>query len=165
MRAVGPFAIAAAICVAAACSSDDGGGEDGDVAPVLTTVSTVPTPTIEGDGTRFCEAMLAVGRVQGAAGATPEQVVEANRELVGHLDEAQANTPSDAPPDFEALLDDFRLAAEAIFEADGNVVEAFESLKGEHPEVHRRLGSPTSHMAAYQYLIERCGEGARPGEG
>ena len=165
MRAVGRLAVAAAICVAAACSSDDGSGDDEGAAPILTTASTVPTPTIEGDGTRFCDAMLAVGRVQGAAGASPAEVVEANEELVGHLDEAQANTPSDAPPDFEALLDDFRLAAEAIFEADGNVVEAFEALRREHPEVHRRLGSPTSHMVAYDFLIERCGEDARPGEG
>lgn len=164
MRRAGRVAVALVVCVAAACS---GGGDDADddTAPILTTASTIPTPTIEGDGTRFCEAMLAVGRTPGAAGATPQEVVDANREMIDHLDEAQANTPSDAPPDFEALLDDFRLAAEAIFEADGNVVEAFEAIERDHPDVHARLASPTSHEAAYDFLVERCGEDALPGEG
>jgi hypothetical protein len=161
----GPRALAVALALCVAACSSDAGDEDDDTAPILTTASTVPTPTIEGDGTSFCAAMLAVGRVQGAAGASPEEIVEANEDLVDHLDEAQANTPGDAPADFDALLDDYRLATEAIFEADGDVVEAFEALEREHPDVHRRLGSPTSHQEAYEFLVERCGEEALPGEG
>ena len=164
MRRAARVGLALVLCLVAACS-DDGGGDDEDGAPILTTASTAPTPTIEGDGTRFCEAMLAVGRVQGAAGATKQQVVEANEDLVTRLDEAQANTPGDAPADFEALLDDYRLATDAIFEARGDVAKAFEALERDHPEAYRRLGSSTSHQEAYAFLVERCGDEAKPGEG
>ncbi len=141
------------LLAAAACSSDD--PEDGG-APT-TTASTVPTPTITGDGTAFCDSMLAIGRVAGATGATPAEVLAANEVLVGHLDEAQANTPADAPADFDALIDDYRLAAEAIFAAEGDVAAAFEALGEEHPEVVDRLGSSTSHADAYAFLVDRCG--------
>ena len=148
------------VLIATGCSSDSDGGD-----AAVTTESTVPTPTIEGDGTPFCDAMLAVGRVPGANGASPEEVLEANTVLAGHLDEAQANTPPDAPPDFDSLLDDYRLASEAIGEAAGDVAEAFEALKDEHPDVFARLGSSTSHAEAYRFLVARCGEDALPGEG
>jgi hypothetical protein len=156
-------AVALLLCMVGACSDDDEGGSEAQ--PVLTTASTVPTPTIEGDGTAFCDAMLGVGRVEGAAGATAEEVLVANEELVSHLDEAQTNTPSDAPADFEALLDDYRLATEAITEADGDVAEAFDALERDHPEVVARLGSASSHAEAYAFLVERCGDAALPGEG
>ena len=155
----GAWVLAVALVAApAACTDDSGGAVDGS----SSTSSTAPTPTLTGDGSAFCDAMLAIGQVGGAAGATREQVLEANQELIGHLDEAQANTPSDAPPDFEALLDDYRLATQAIFEADGDVAAAFEALEEEHPDVVARLGSSTSHKEAYDFLIERCGNDAAP---
>ncbi len=147
-----------ALLAVAACSGEEGSAPS-------TTTSTVSTPTIEGDGTPFCAAMLAVGRVQGANGASPEQVLAANEELLGHLDAAQANTPPDAPPDFDSLLDDYRLASEAIREAAGDVTKAFADLKAAHPDVVDRLGSQSSHAEAYRFLLARCGDDALPGEG
>ena len=148
MRAVRWGAIA--LLAVAACSGDDSSSSSA-------TASTAPTPTFMGDGSPFCNAMLGVGQVAGAQGATPAQVVEANRQLVAHLDEAQANTPSDAPPDFDALIDDYRLATTAIFDARGNVEAAFEKLEAEHPDVVARLASSSSHEEAYTFLVERCG--------
>ena len=143
------------LAVAGASCSSDADPEEGTGSS--TTESTVPTPTITGDGTAFCDAMLAVGRAPGAAGASTDEVLAANEELVGHLDEAQTNTPSDAPADFDALLDDYRAAAEAIFAAEGDVAAAFETLGKEHPEVVDRLSSSTSHADAYAFLVDRCG--------
>jgi hypothetical protein len=157
MRAAGTLAVALVLGLGA-CTDDGGGAQAGSP----TTPSTAPTPTLTGDGSAFCDAMLAIGQVGGAAGATPAQVLEATQELVGHLDEAQANTPSDAPPDFEALLDDYRLATEAIFDAEGDVSAAFAALEEDHPEVVARLGSSTSHEEAYDFLIERCGNDVAP---
>jgi hypothetical protein len=145
------------LLVAAGCSGDS----DGEAA----VTTTVPTPTIAGDGTPFCDAMLAVGRAPGANGASPEEVLAANTMLAAHLDQAQANTPPDAPPDFDRLLDDYRLASEAISQTAGDVAEAFASLEAEHPEVVARLASSTSHAEAYRFLVARCGEAALPGEG
>jgi len=101
--------------------------------------------------------MLGVGQVGGDAGATPEAVLEANDRLVAFLDEAQASTPADAPADFDALLDDYRAATEAIAEAEGDVDAAFAALERTAPEVVQRLGSSTSHQAAYDFLVDRCG--------
>jgi hypothetical protein len=110
-----------------------------------------------GDGSAFCNAMLTVGQAPGAEGRTKEQVLAANQNLVEQLDEAQANTPADAPSDFDALIDDYRVATTAIFDADGDVTKAFETLQQEQPEVVARLGSSTSHEEAYAFLSERCG--------
>jgi hypothetical protein len=137
-----------------ACSSDEG------TAPTTTaptTTSTVPTPTLTGDGTPFCDAMLGVGQIAGAEGATPEEVLASTNALAARLDDAQATTPEDAPPDFDALLDDYRLAIEAIRDADGDVEVAFAALGEEQPEVVARLGSSTSHEEAFAFLVERCG--------
>ena len=101
--------------------------------------------------------MLAVGQVAGAEGATPAEVVAANQELVAQLDEAQANTPEDAPPDLDALLDDYRAASAAIAAAKGDLTAAFEALGNEHPDVVARLGSSSSHEEAYSFLVDRCG--------
>ena len=157
MRAVRAVGVALLLAVAA-CGGGDGASPG-------STESTVPTPTITGDGSPFCNAMLAVGRVQGAGGASPAEVLQANEDLAGHLDEAQANTPPNAPPDFGALLDDYRLASDAIREAAGDVTKAFAALEAEHPDVVARLGSQTSHGEAYRFLLERCGDGVLPGEG
>jgi hypothetical protein len=146
------------LLVAGACSDDGGGGD-------AATESTIPTPTIEGDGTAFCDAMLAVGRVQGANGSSPQEVLASTEELLGHLDQAQANTPSDAPPDFDSLLDDYRLAAEAISDARGDVTKAFAALEASHADVVARLRSSSSHAEAFAFLLERCGDDALPGEG
>ena len=148
MRAVrcGAFAL---LLVVGACTDDSGNASD--------TPSTAPTPTFKGDGSPFCNAMLRVGQVAGAEGATPQQVLEANEQLVANLDEAQANTPPDAPPDFDALLDDYRLATTAIFDARGDVRAAFTALQQAHPDVVARLRSPSSHKAAYDFLVDRCG--------
>ncbi|MFL6203875.1 MAG: hypothetical protein ACJ739_00845 [Acidimicrobiales bacterium] len=134
----------------AACSGGSGGSSP-------TTESTAPTPTFVGDGSPFCNAMLDIGQVAGAQGATPKEVLAANEQLVAQLDEAQANTPPDAPPDFDALVDDYRVATTAIFDAKGDVAKAFKALETEQPEVVARLGSSTSHKEAYDFLVERCG--------
>jgi hypothetical protein len=145
------------VLAAGACSGDDGGTAP----PTNATASTAPTtPTFSGDGSAFCTAMLAVGTVETAAGATPAEVVAANQELVAQLDEAQANTPEDAPPELDALLDDYRVASEAIFAAEGDVEVAFAALGAEHPDVVSRLGSESSHEEAYAFLAERCGNEA-----
>ena len=151
MRA-GRWGAAAVVVLLAAsgCSDDSGSSSD-------TTASTAPTPTFVGDGSRFCNAMLKVGQVAGAEGASAQQVLAANERLVEQLDEAQANTPADAPADFDALLDDYRVATTAIFDARGDVAKAFEALEEEQPEVVARLASSTSHQDAYDFLVERCG--------
>jgi hypothetical protein len=151
MRVVRRGAVALALLLAgASCSSDT-------ESPASTTASTAPAPTFVGDGSPFCNAMLSVGQVGGAQGATAQQVLAANEQLVAHLDEAQANTPADAPADFDALIDDYRAATAAIFEAGGDVRKAFEALEAEQPDVVFRLGSETSHKEAYDFLVERCG--------
>ena len=137
------------VLVVAACSDSDSSSD--------TTTSTAPTPTFVGDGSPFCNAMLKVGQVAGAEGASAQQVLAANQQLVEQLDEAQANTPADAPADFDALVDDYRAATTAIFEAKGDVAKAFKALEDEHPDVVARLGSSTSHQDAYDFLVERCG--------
>jgi hypothetical protein len=143
-------AAAAALVLALAGCSDDSDSSD-------STTSTAPTPTFVGDGSAFCNAMLNVGQSPGAQGAPPQEVLVANQQLVEQLDEAQANTPADAPADFDALLDDYRTATAAIFDAKGDVAKAFEALDEEHPDVVARLGSSTSHQEAYDFLVERCG--------
>lgn len=101
--------------------------------------------------------MLGVGRVGGSAAATPEQTLRDNEELAALLDEAQVNTPEDAPRDFDVLLDDYRAASQAIATAGGDTEAAFAKLAEESPAVVRRLGSADSHAAAYDFLVERCG--------
>jgi hypothetical protein len=145
----GAVAVALVLAVAG-CSGDSDSSSD-------TTTSTAPTPTFVGDGSPFCNAMLNVGQISGAEGAQPNEVLAANQQLVEQLDEAQANTPADAPADFDALLDDYRTATAAIFDAKGDVAKAFEALGEEHPDVVARLGSSTSHQEAYDFLVERCG--------
>ena len=142
------------VLTVAACSDDKGSGP---------TTTAAPTPSFVGDGSPFCNAMLSVGQVSSAQGATKKEVLDANEELITHLDEAQANTPADAPTDFDALIDDYRIASTAIFDADGDVTKAFEALQAEQPEVYARLGSSTSHKAAYDFLVERCGINPPPG--
>ena len=145
------------LCGAAALVLAMGACTDDSSSSSSTTTSTAPTPTFEGDGSPFCDAMLAVGQISGAQGAPPAEVLETNRQLAAHLDEAQVNTPADAPPDFEALIDDYRAAIAAIFDAEGDLDEAFRALEAAHPDVVARLGSSTSHEEAYAFLVERCG--------
>ena len=154
MRGLRWGAVLLVFAVAASCSGDD---DDGTAPPTSTTASTAPTPTLTGDGSAFCTAMLALGQGTGAEGSTPAEVLAANQELVAQLGEAQANTPEDAPPDLDALLDDYRIASEAIAAANGDVEAAFEALGAEHPDVVARLGSSSSHEEAYSFLVERCG--------
>jgi hypothetical protein len=135
-----------------ACSGGDDGKEPG-----ASPETTVPSPTFIGDGSTFCNAMLGVGHVGGDPDATAEEVLAANDTLMGFLDEAQATAPGDAPADFEALLDDYRAATEAIAEAQGDVDAAFAALERRSPELVQRLGSATSHQAAYDFLVDRCG--------
>jgi ABC-type transporter Mla subunit MlaD len=144
------------VAVAGACA-DDGGREAGST----TTESIAPTPTFVGDGSAFCDAMLAVGQVERSTDDSPAEVRAENEELARHLDEAQANTPPDAPPDLDALLDDYRTASEAIADADGDIDAAFEALERDAPAVVERLGSSTSHEEGYDFLVGRCGITAR----
>lgn len=136
-----------------ACSD----GDDTTEATSAPTETTAPTPTFTGDGSAFCDAMLGVGQVGSDPDARPAEVLAANQTLVGFLDEAQANTPADAPADFDALLDDYRAATRAIAESDGDVDAAFAALERSSPEVVQRLGSATSHQAAYDFVVDRCG--------
>lgn len=143
-----------AIVVLAACA----GGDDAGSAGVSTAVdSGATTPTFVGDGSAFCDAMLGVGQVERSVEDTPEDVLAENDLLLGHLDAAQANAPSDAPPDFDALLEDYRVASLAIAASGGDVAAAFVRLEEEDPEVFERLGSSTSHAEAYAFLVSRCG--------
>ncbi len=147
-----------ALALAVAGCSDDGGTDDGGALPgETTTAPTAPAPTFVGDGSSFCDAMLGVGQVERAADATPEEVLAENQRLIDFLGDAQANTPEDAPADFDALIDDFRLAAQAINDARGDVDAAFAALEEDSPEVVGRLGSSTSHAEAYEFLVDRCG--------
>lgn len=146
--------VALALALAAGACSDDGGGSRPSAAA---TESTAPTPTFTGDGSAFCDAMLGVGQIGRDAEASPDEVLADNDKLVAFLDEAQANTPTDAPPDFDALLDDYRAATQAIAAAGGDVEAAFAALERESPKVVDRLGSSTSHAEGYDFLVERCG--------
>jgi hypothetical protein len=101
--------------------------------------------------------MLGVGQIQRGADATAEEVLAENERLIDLLGEAQVNTPEDAPPDFDSLLDDYRLATQAITDAEGDVDAAFAALERDAPEVVGRLGSSTSHAEAYEFLVDRCG--------
>ena len=136
--------------VLAGCSDDSDSSSS-------TTASTAPTPTFKGDGSPFCNAMLKVGQVAGAEGATPKQVLAANEQLIAQLDEAQANTPPDAPADFDALIDDYRAATKAISDAKGDVEKAFKALAVQDKQLVGRLGSAASHQAAFDFLVARCG--------
>lgn len=152
----------AAALATAACSGDD------DATPTTspaTTTSTVPSPSTSttsttsstGDGSPFCAAMLGIGQIGGDAESAPEQVLADNQALAALLDEAQANTPEDSPPDLDALIDDYRAASQAIVDAGGDVEAAFAALQLEAPDVVARLGSSTSHEDAYAFLVDRCG--------
>jgi hypothetical protein len=143
---------AALVVVLTACS----GRDDASTSTSSSTSEEAPAPTFTGDGSPFCDSMLALGQLPSAEGATPEGVLEATKQLAAHLDEAQASTPSDAPPDLDALIDDYRMATNAILAAGGDVRVAFADLQREHPEVVARLRSPSSHQAAYDFLVERC---------
>lgn len=105
--------------------------------------------------------MISVGKIGGKADATPEEILADNQRLAGLLDEAQTNTPEDAPADFDALLDDYRATSEAIRDADGDVDAAFAALAEDAPDVIQRLSSSKSHPGAYDFLVDRCGI-ARP---
>ncbi|MEQ1786414.1 MAG: hypothetical protein ABL966_05130, partial [Acidimicrobiales bacterium] len=134
------------------------GGSDDDDARTTTTVDPdATTPSFVGDGSAFCDAMLGVGQIGSSADAAPAEVLADNEELLALLDDAQANTPTDAPPDFDALLDDYRAASQAIAVAGGDVEAAFATLEQESPEVFARLSSSTSHEAGFTFLVERCG--------
>lgn len=152
MRGRRALVVGALAVALTACTSDPPPGSGADSPP-----STASTPTFVGDGSAFCDAMLGVGQIGGAEGATPAEVLAENARLVGLLDEAQANTPADAPPDFDELLDDYRAATEAIGEAGGDVDAAFAALQQTSPELVARLGSSTSHADAFAFLVERCG--------
>jgi hypothetical protein len=144
--------LVALVLTLGACSDGDD-TTDGTAAPETTS----PTPTFTGDGSPFCDAMLGVGQVGGDPDASPEEVLAANQTLVGYLDEAQANTPADAPADFDALLDDYRAATQAIVTAGGDVEAAFAALERDSPDLVERLGSSTSHQEGYDFLVDRCG--------
>ena len=142
--------VLAVVVVAAGCS----GSDDGDDAATSTTEREATTTSVEvvGDGSPFCDAMIALGQI--GMGATAEDVLAANEELVGLLDEAQANTPADAPSDLDALIDDYRAASDAIAEHEGDLDAAYESLS---PDVVARLSANDSHPEAYEFLVDRCG--------
>ena len=154
MHAARLLVLAGLAAAVIACSDSS---EEPPVTGAVTTDPTASTPTFVGDGSAFCDAMLGVGTIEPAADATPADVLAENERLLELLGEAQVNTPEDAPPDFDALLDDYRAAAEAIADANGNVEAAFVTLSEEAPEVVARLGSSTSHAAAYDFLVARCG--------
>lgn len=142
-----------------ACTADDQtnpdlGASTSDPAP---TVASEPTVPVTGDGSAFCDAMLAVGRIGGDPEATPDQVLADNQVLATLLDEAQASTPADAPSDLDALIDDYRTASQAIVAAGGDVEAAFVALQRDAPDVVARLGSSSSHVEAYDFLVARCG--------
>src|SRR5204862_60286 len=115
------------------------------------------TPTFTGDGSAFCNSMLALGQVAGADGATPAEVLAANQELAANLDEAQANTPADAPPDLDALLDDYRAASQAIAKAKGDVDAALVAEGARVSIDTRKPGVAKAAVAAGASLLNDVG--------
>ncbi len=101
--------------------------------------------------------MLGVGRIGADPAAAPARVLADNQRLAALLDEVQASTPEDAPPELDALIDDYRAASQAIVAAGGDVEAAFAALERDVPDVVARLGSSTSHVVAYDFLVARCG--------
>jgi hypothetical protein len=137
--------VAGALAVGA-CS---GGDDSRAVETTTTTEAVVPV----GDGSAFCDAMIAVGQVS-PQGETPAEVLAATNALAAQLDEAEASLPEDSPVDLAALLDDYRVAVTAINAAGGDITKAYAALPA---DVVARLGSATSHEKGYDYLVERCG--------
>lgn len=163
MRHLATWIGAAALALAlAACAPDDEvspnpGASSTTTAPPGSTVAPATTFPVTGDDSAFCDAMLGLGRIGGDPTATPDQVLADNQVLVTLLDEAQANTPGDAPPDLDSLIDDYRAASQALVAAGGEVEAAFAALQRDAPDVVARLGSSSSHVEAYDFLVARCG--------
>ncbi len=141
-------------CASGDEATPDAGGSTSTTAP---TVASPTTALVTGDGSPFCDAMLGVGQIGRDPVAAPDQVLADNQVLAALLDEVQVNTPEDAPPDLDALIDDYRAASEAIVAAGGDVEAAFAALQRDAPDVVARLGSSTSHVEAYDFLVARCG--------
>lgn len=157
MRGRGLGVLFVALAALSACSGSDDATSTTTSSPTTSVDPDATTPTFVGDGSAFCDAMLGVGQIGNSADAAPAEVLADNEQLLALLDEAQANTPADAPADLDALLDDYRAASQAIAAAGGDVDAAFAALEEESPDVFARLSSSTSHEAGFTFLIERCG--------
>jgi hypothetical protein len=150
---------------AAECGSS--AGEDAAPGPSTTTTTALAggptgerpsTETTEGDGS-FCASIQGIQALSGtdAQGATPEQVLVQNEQLLDLLDAAAASVPDGAPADVEALVDDYRSIAEAIGAAGGDVDAAYAAIQAERPELAARLFNETAHLPAFDYFASQCG--------
>lgn len=151
---------------AAGCS--DGG--DGDAVPSTstavapeatgpprTTLLTVPDGPRPGAGSTFCTSMLRLGQLNPGPEAAPDEVLALTEQLLDLLGEAQANTPEDAPPAIDVLLDDFRVVATALFDAGGDVEAAYAALESTDPEAFARFSTEGARDEAYAFLTVHCG--------
>jgi hypothetical protein len=143
-----------------------GGGDDG-AAPTTSAevVEVVPSTTVTTgpllDNGTFCtsiqgiQALSAGPQVEGAA--TVEQVLAQNEQLLDLLDEASASVPEGSPFDVEALFDDYRVVAQGIGAAGGDVEAAYAALQTSSPEVMARLVNPSAHLPAFEFFTTHCG--------
>jgi hypothetical protein len=151
------LALTLGITVAGCSSRSD---TDGAAArPTSPTVETSEAPSTSLDTGPFCtnvRALEGLGEDQGDA-ATPDVVLAQAEETIGVLDEITATVPTDAPPDVEVLLDDFRAIVEAIVAAGGDSDAAYASLQADQPELWARLSDPAAHDGAFAFFAARCG--------
>jgi len=153
------FVACLAVLLALAACSGDGADEGAGTTEPGGEASEGPTTTTTLDEGPFCtnvRALVDLGEDE-TAEPTPEAVVAQSEELLTVIGEITANVPSDSPPAVEALLDDFRVIAEAVGAAGGDVEAAYATLEAEQPELWARLAEPTAHDEGFAYFNERCG--------
>jgi hypothetical protein len=123
-------------------------------------------PEVELDQSTFCvtiRQLEAMGSAPAGGDSSPEAALAQNAEVRALLDEAAATAPDDAPPDVQALLDDYGILTTAIDGAGGDTTAAFEALSAAEPELMARLGQPAAgHADAFTYFADRCGTAAPP---
>jgi ABC-type glycerol-3-phosphate transport system substrate-binding protein len=154
------IALLVLVALLAACGGDDDGddaasGEEADAGETGTTLDESP----------FCvtiRALEQMGSEPAQGSGTPEEVLSQNDEIIAHLEDAQASTPADAPPDVPALFDDYLALSAAITTAAGDTDAAFAALQAQQPELVTRLSAPDAHNEAFRWFSERCGT-APPG--
>jgi hypothetical protein len=123
-------------------------------------------PGVELDQSTFCvtiRQLEAMGRAPDGGDGSPEAALAQTAEMRALLDEAAATAPDDAPPDVQALLDDYGLLTAAIEGAGGDTAAAFEALSTGEPELMARLTLPAAgHADAFSFFADRCGIAASP---
>lgn len=153
------FLVGAGALVGAACS---GGGDDGAGPTSSSTVDRTdagPSTTTTIEEGPFCDSVRALAALDSTSPAdgSPQEVLAQNEQMLDLIDEAAAAAPTDAPPDVQALFDDFHAIGEAIATAGGDVEQAYATLAEADPELTDRLTDPGAHMDAVGFFAVRCG--------